>query len=123
HLGSGSGTIFMDIYAEKTRRYMDQTGACAKDFAQIVVKSRKAGQLNTFAQSRKATTVDEVLASRMISEPLTLPMCSSIGDGAAAIVLCSPSALKKLTAAKPVWVAGSVLVSGSADPNAINSAT
>ncbi|MEA2198930.1 MAG: hypothetical protein QOJ25_2981, partial [Solirubrobacteraceae bacterium] len=36
---------------------------------------------------RREMTVAEVLASRMISEPLTLPMCSPIGDGAAAVVV------------------------------------
>ncbi len=122
HLGTGSGTIFMDIYAEKTRRYMEKTGATAEDFARIVVKSRRAGSLNQKAQFRQTTTVEEVLAARMISDPLTLPMCSSIGDGAAALVLCSRQALKKLTAPRPVWVAGSVLISGSGDPAATNSA-
>lgn len=123
HLGTGSGTIFMDIYAEKTRRYMEKTGATAEDFAQIVVKSRRAGSMNRQAQFRQPTTVEEVLAARMISTPLTLPMCSSIGDGAAALVLCSRQALKKLTAPRPVWVAGSVLISGSGNPDATNSAT
>jgi len=123
HLGTGSGTIFMDIYAEKTRRFMAKTGARPDDFAQIVVKSRRAGALNPKAQFRQAVSVDEVLASRMISDPLTLPMCSSIGDGAAAIVLCSTRILKTLTAPRPVWVAGSVLVSGLANPDETNIAS
>jgi acetyl-CoA acyltransferase len=116
HVGSGSGSIFMDIYAERTRRYMEKTGTTAADIAQVVVKSRRAASLNPFAQFRKLTTVEEVLAGRMISTPLTLPMCSSIGDGAAAVVLCSPKILAQLTGARPVWVATSALVSGSADP-------
>ena len=45
--------------------------------------------LNPYAEPRKETTVEEVLAARMVSDPLTLPLCSSIGDGAAAIVLGS----------------------------------
>lgn len=116
HVGTGTGSIFMDIYAERTRRYMAATGATAEDFAAITVKSRRAGSLNPFAQFRKETTVEEVLASRMISTPLTLPMCSSIGDGAAAILLCSSRVAAELTGHSPVWVASSVLVSGSADP-------
>jgi acetyl-CoA acyltransferase len=122
HVGTGSGSIFMDIYAEKTRKYMKTSGATPKDFAQIVVKSRRAGARNPCAQFRKETTVDEVLSSRMISDPLTLPMCSSIGDGAAAVVLCSSRALARLTGAKPVWVGGSALVSGLADTNGPNCA-
>ncbi|MNV18684.1 Acetyl-CoA acetyltransferase [compost metagenome] len=111
----------MDIYAERTRRYMEATGVTSADIAQIVVKSRHAASLNPFAQFRKLTTVEEVLAARMISNPLTLPMCSSIGDGAAAIVLVSSRVAAQLTGARPVWVATSTLVSGSGDttgPNA-----
>ena len=115
HVGSGSGTIFMDIYAEKTRKYMAATGATAADFARIVVKSRRAGALNPCAQFRKQTTVEEVLASRMISNPLTLPMCSSIGDGAAALVICSSKTLARLGSAKPIWFGGCTIVSGMAD--------
>ncbi|KAF7961619.1 hypothetical protein AWV80_41465 [Cupriavidus sp. UYMU48A] len=96
HVGSGSGSIFMDIYAEKTRKYMAATGCTREDLAQIVVKSRRAASLNPVAQFRTPTTVEEVLASRVISDPLTLQMCSSIGDGAAAVVLCSPEFLKTM---------------------------
>ncbi|MFJ0551235.1 thiolase family protein [Bordetella bronchiseptica] len=123
HIGSGSGTIFMDIYAEKTRKFMRATGATAQDFARIVVKSRRAGARNGNAQFRKETTIEEVLASRMISDPLTLPMCSSIGDGAAAIVLCSARALAGLTGARPVWVGGSTLVTALDDADQPNCAT
>ena len=115
HVGTGSGSIFMDIYAEKTRKFMKASGATAADFAHIVVKSRNAGAANPIAQFRKPTTVDEVLSSRMVSDPLTLPMCSSISDGAAALVLCSADAARRLGVAQPVWVAGSVLVSGTGD--------
>ncbi|SER14420.1 thiolase family protein [Arthrobacter sp. OV608] len=123
HVGSGSGSIFMDIYAERTRRYMDATGTTPADFARITVKSRHAASLNPFAQFRKETTVEEVLASRMISEPLTLPMCSAIGDGAAAVILCSARVASKLSRFRPVWVASSALVSGSADPTKPNASS
>lgn len=122
HIGSGSGTIFMDIYAEKTRRYMEKTGATAEDFAQIVVKSRRAASHNPNAQFRAPTSVEEVLASRMISDPLTLPMCSGLGDGAAALVLCAKRVLARIGAPKPVWVAGSTMVSGLADADQPNCA-
>src|SRR5690606_30162453 len=101
----------------KTRKYMQDTGATPEDFALVVQKSRKAGSLNPEAQFRTLVTVDEVLTQRVISHPLTLPMCSPIGDGAAAVVLCSSAYLRKRQAAKPVWVGGSVLVSGFADPD------
>jgi acetyl-CoA acetyltransferase len=112
HMGKGSGSVFMDHYAEKTRKYMAATGATREDIAQIVVKSRHAASLNPVAQFRNETTVEEVLGSRVISDPLTLQMCSSIGDGAAAVVLCSPEFARKQGISRPVWVGASVLLSG-----------
>ena len=109
-VGSGGGSIFMDMYAAKARKWMKECGAEASDFARVVVKSRKAASLNPHAQFRKETTVEEVLASRMISDPLTLFMCSSIGDGAAVIFLCSQEYSKKLSN-KPVYVKASSIVS------------
>lgn len=93
---AGSGSLFMDLYAVKARKWLDMTGGSAEDFGRVVVKSRHAGSLNPIAQFRKETTLDEVMGSRMISDPLTLFMCSSIGDGAAAIVLTSQAFAKKL---------------------------
>lgn len=112
HVGTGSGSIFMDIYAEKTRKYMRVSGATPEDFAQVVVKSRAAAALNPLAQFRTPLTVPEVLSARTISDPLTLPMCSPIGDGAAALVLVSAARLKRLTASSPVWIGGMSMVSG-----------
>lgn len=88
-LEAGSGSLFMDIYAVKARKWLASNGGSPEDFARVVVKSRQAGSLNPIAQFRQKTTVKEVLHSRMVSDPLTLFMCSSIGDGAAAIVLTS----------------------------------
>jgi len=114
HVGAGSGSIFMDIYAEKTRKYMRASGTTPEDFAQVVAKSRAAAALNPLAQFRSPLTVPKVLGARMVSDPLTLPMCSPIGDGAAALVLVSPARLKRLTAPEPVWIAGMSMVSGLA---------
>lgn len=109
-VGSGSGSIFMDMYAAKARKWMDACGAVPEDFARVVVKSRRAASLNPYAQFRKETSVEEVLGSRMVSDPLTLFMCSSIGDGAAVIFLCSEDYAKKL-ANKPVYVRACSIVS------------
>ncbi|MCU4187483.1 thiolase family protein [Acidiferrimicrobium sp. IK] len=79
--------VFMEIYAAEARDYMRRTGATARDLATVAAKSSRNGSLNPIAQNRTALTVDDVLAARTIVDPLTRPMCSSIGDGAAAIVL------------------------------------
>lgn len=110
---AGSGSLFMDLYAVKARKWLDQTGGSAEDFARVVVKSRHAGSLNPVAQFRKETALDEVMASRMISDPLTLFMCSSIGDGAAAIVLTSPEVARQLDT-PDIRVRASAVVSAKA---------
>jgi acetyl-CoA acetyltransferase len=110
----GTGSVFMDLYAAKARKWMAATGAEASDFARVVVKSRHAGSLNPRAQFRKVTTVDEVLASRMISDPLTLFMCSSIGDGGAAVLVCSEEFAAKHDI-RPVYLRASSIVSATAD--------
>lgn len=85
----GSGSLFMDVYALLARRYAERSGATERDFAAVAVKNHHHGALNPKAQYREEVTVEEVLASRQISGPLHLLMCSPIGDGAAALVLCS----------------------------------
>jgi acetyl-CoA acyltransferase len=105
-------SFFMDIYASMTREYMRQSGATAEDFADVAVKSHEHGALNPKAQYRNRCTREEVLASREISPPLTLMMCSPIGDGAAAAVLCSDKIARKLGIRQAVPVRASVMVSG-----------
>ena len=108
--GSGKSP-FMDVYAAMTRHYMEQSGATPEDFARIAVKNQGNGKLNPKAQYGGDITVDEVMSSRQISGPLTLLMCSPIGDGAAAIVLCSEEAARRL-GAETVRVRATALVSG-----------
>jgi acetyl-CoA acetyltransferase len=108
---SGGKSPFMDVYAGMTRHYMEQSGATPEDFARIAVKNQGNGKLNPKAQYGGDITVEEVLASRQISGPLTLLMCSPIGDGAAAIVLCSEEAAARL-GADTVRVRATTLVSG-----------
>ncbi|CAD6519468.1 thiolase family protein [Paraburkholderia sabiae] len=111
---TGTGSLFMDLYAAKARKWMEKTGAEASDFARVVVKSRRAGSLNPHAQFRNETSVDEVLASRMVSDPLTLFMCSSIGDGGAALFICSEEYAAKHDI-RPVFIRASSIVSAKAD--------
>jgi acetyl-CoA acetyltransferase len=109
--GGGGKSPFMDVYAGMTRHYMEQSGATAEDFARIAVKNQGNGKLNPKAQYGGDITVEEVLNSRQISGPLTLLMCSPIGDGSAAIVLCSEEAARRL-GADTVRVRATALVSG-----------
>jgi acetyl-CoA acetyltransferase len=109
--GGGGKSPFMDVYAGMTRHYMEQSGATPEDFARIAVKNQANGKLNPKAQYGSDITVEEVLASRAISGPLTLLMCSPIGDGSAAVVVCSEVAGRRL-GADMVRVRATALVSG-----------
>lgn len=91
---------------------MDEYGWTTEDFAKPAVKNSYNGSLNPLAQHRRALTIEQVVQSRIVVDPLTLFMCSSISDGAAAAVLCSTDIAKKFTSKKPIQVAACVLRSG-----------
>ncbi|MDT7554233.1 MAG: hypothetical protein QOI16_2769, partial [Pseudonocardiales bacterium] len=84
-------SVFIDVYASEARRYIADHGATVDDLAAVAVKNRTHASMNPNAQFQKPQTVAEVLAARMVVDPLTLPMCSPTTDGAAALVLCSDS--------------------------------
>ncbi len=113
-LSEGSGktrSIFMDMYAYYTRRYMEKYGLTQTHFAKITAKSHKNGANNPNAQYQKEVTIDEVLQSGDVAYPLTRMMCSPIGDGAAAAIICSKKIAARFTQA-PIWIEASVLGSG-----------
>jgi acetyl-CoA acetyltransferase len=77
------------LYALKARDHMERHGTRPEHFALVSVKNRAHGAANPAASSRAAVTVDEVLASRPIAEPITLLQCCRNADGAAAVVITS----------------------------------
>jgi acetyl-CoA acetyltransferase len=105
-------SIFMDIYATMALPHMRKYGTTARHFAAVSAKNSRHGALNPRAQFRDVLTIEDVLSARMIAEPLTLPMCSPIGDGAAAVVLVSERKARELGLQSPVRIASSVLTSG-----------
>jgi acetyl-CoA acyltransferase len=109
-----SRSMFMDFYAMFARAHMEKYGTTKEQFAKIAVKNHYNGSLNPHAQYQHACTLEEVLASPLVAEPLTRLMCSPIGDGAAAVILTSAENARRFTS-KPVHVRASVLASG-ADP-------
>jgi acetyl-CoA acetyltransferase len=112
---SGAGekrSMFMDIYALAARAHMNRYGTTARQFAEIASKNSFHGSMNPRAQFREALTVDEVLAAPMVAEPLTRPMCSPIGDGAAAVVLVSERKARELGLSSAVRIRSASLRSG-----------
>ncbi len=104
------GMIMPALYAMRATRYMHEHGMEVSTLADIAVKNRRHGLLNPIATFCKATTREEVLASRPIAEPLTLlQCCPAVVDGAAAVVL---STKPSRGVAAPVRVLASVVQSG-----------
>ncbi|MES2127938.1 MAG: thiolase family protein [Pseudomonadota bacterium] len=111
--GAGANrSVFMDIYALMAKKYMKQSGATAEHFAMVSVKNALHGSMNPRAQFQDRLTVEQVLGARAIVDPLTLPMCSPLGDGAAAVIIVSERKARELGLRHAVKVAASALVSG-----------
>ncbi len=99
---SSIGLTFTGLYALIARRHMARYGTTREQMAMVSVNNHKNGVLNERAQFRYDVTVDQVLKSPMISDPLTLLDCSPITDGAAAVILASEDVARKLE--NPIWV-------------------
>ena len=106
---------FMDVYAAFGRQLMRRHGLTARQIACVAAKNHTHSVHNERAQYRHAMGTDEVLAAPGVVWPLTLPMCSPISDGAAAVLLCTGAALARMRRhAAPVRVRASVMRSASA---------
>ena len=106
-------------FALRAQRLMRESGITKEQLARVVVKNRANGVHNPNAMFRKETTVDDVLASRVVCEPLHLHMLCSPNEGAAAVVLrradlAAPDAVTLAAAVLRSHLPGSVL--GEATP-------
>lgn len=110
---TGLRSPFMDVYAAMARAHMQRFGTTPRQIAAVAAKNHAHSVENDKAQFRRPFTVEEVLAARMVSWPLTLPMCSPVSDGGAAAILCSEAALRKLGRSGAVRVEASAIASGS----------
>jgi len=103
-----AGMVLPAVYAMRGTRFLHERDATSADLAAVAVKNRYHSTLNEYAQQRTEVTVEEVLASRMIADPLTLlQCCPSQVDGAAAVVLGT-----RRPAGKAVKVLASIVQSG-----------
>ncbi len=122
--GGDKRSVAMDFYASVARAHMQQYGTTVRQLAGVSAKNSFHGSLNPRAQFREVLSIDDVLAAPMIDEPLTRPMCSPIGDGAAAAIVVSERKARQLGIDRPVRVVSSVLHSGwDHEPGALDSAT
>jgi benzoylsuccinyl-CoA thiolase BbsB subunit len=108
---NGTMGITMPAYfALIAYRLMEERGVTLKDLAYPSVKNHRNACMNPYAMYRKALTTEEVMNSKMISDPLRTLHCCPVTDGAAAIILCTGDIARRYTT-KLVKIASSVVLS------------
>ena len=112
-------SVFMDVNAERTERYMAAHGATPRHFALCAAKNRAHAALNPRAAVREPIDVEAILADKVVVAPLTRAMCGGIADGAAAVLLVSPAFARSRGLGGPRLAASAVVSGRSGDgPNA-----
>ncbi len=94
------GITFPGLYALMARAHMEKYGTTREQLAMVSVKNHKNGAKNPLAQFPFEISVDDVLCSVMVADPLRILDCSPITDGAAALILCPVEKAKEL--GKPI---------------------
>ncbi|HQS09331.1 MAG: thiolase [Rhizobiales bacterium 24-66-13] len=92
-------------YALAAARHMHEYGTTREDLARVAVAARQWAQLNPLAYRREPTSVEEVLAARMVCDPLTTRDCCLVTDGAGAVIMVSARRARDLKG-KPVYFLG-----------------
>lgn len=102
-----SGITFPGLYAMMAQAHMHKYGTTRKQLAQVAVKNHYNGSMNPLAQFPQKVTVENVINSVMIADPLRILDCSPITDGAAAVILCPMDIAKKICKKPLVKITGS----------------
>ncbi len=103
-----NGVTFPGLYAMMARRHMHEFGTTPEQLAAVSVKNHHNGSLNPVAQFQMEITVETVLGSVLVADPLHILDCSPITDGAAAVILCPADQAEKFNPA-PVKIAASAV--------------
>jgi len=96
------GITFPGLYAMLAQIHMQRFGTTSEQMAAVAAKNHANGLLNPHAQYHLKVSVEDVLASTMVADPLHLLDCSPVTDGAAALVLTTVERAKELGGDKPV---------------------
>ena len=99
------GLDMISASAMQARAYMHATGTTAEQLALVSCKNHKNAKDNPYAQLPMDITVEDVLNSEMIADPLHKLDCSPVSDGCCAIIIANADFVKKLNV-KPVWIKG-----------------
>ncbi len=90
------GVTFPGLYAMMANAHMHHYGTTRKQLALVAVKNHRNGSKNPNAQFRSEVTLEQVLKSTRVADPLGLLDCSPVSDGGAAVILASMDVSKKL---------------------------
>lgn len=91
------------MFAEAAREHMDRYGTTVEQLGLVGVKNHRHSVNNPFAQFRDEFTLEQVLSSKVIDDPLTLLQCSPTSDGSAAAVIASEEVVRELGAGAVRW--------------------
>jgi acetyl-CoA C-acetyltransferase len=97
------GATFPGLYAMMARAHMHEFGTTREQLAQVAVKNHYHGSMNPKAQFRNRITIDAVINSPLVADPLRLFDCSPITDGAAAVILVPAERAREFTDT-PIYV-------------------
>jgi acetyl-CoA C-acetyltransferase len=99
------GVTFPGLYAMVARAHMEKYGTTVEDLSWVSVKAHRNGAKNPHAQFRREMSLEDVMTSSMVAEPLRLMHCSPVTDGGAAVLLCPLERASEFTD-KPVKILG-----------------
>ena len=91
------GVTFPGLYALIARAHMEAHGTTLEDISAVSVKNHRHGALNPKAQFRGEVTLEQVMTSSLVADPLRLLHCSPVSDGAAAVLLCPLDRAREFT--------------------------
>ncbi len=109
---SFNGATFPSLYALMARRHMYEYGTTEEQLSLVAVKNHHNGSLNPNAHFQFEVSLDKVMNSTLVADPLRLFHCSPVSDGAACVVLASEDKAKELSD-DPIWIIGSGQASGA----------
>jgi acetyl-CoA acyltransferase len=110
---AGERSVFMDIYAAQGRYHMARFGTTQRQIAAVAAKNHWHSQWNPNAQYRTPMTIDEVLADKLVSWPMTRAMCAPMSDGACALVVVADRALGRFDRRRAVRIRAIAASSGT----------
>jgi acetyl-CoA acetyltransferase len=96
-------------FSMNMKRRMGEYGETEEHYAKVAVKNHLHGSLNPYAQYRKVFSLEEILSSRVICDPVKLLDMCPTSDGAAAAVLCTKEVARKYSSGPFITVAACVL--------------